>query len=245
MMNDALFSKIKDTFLRFSEALKEYKLQKINSKLSVKELQNLFEIEGEFEKKLCDFRQFLNENIDEMESENVISFGEYFDEKSLNSFFRATRFDDVIRVELPPLLHKKNYKLPDKKSNELAENYFSFRAIDRNLRVYLQRFFQREGLKKYDCKVVIIVQNVFEFGTEKKTIPDTDNHEYYTLINTLTSVFLRDDTPEFVSHFHDSVYGKENKTIVHIVPINRFKVIEKIMQNPYDFSVDFDEKMSA
>lgn len=124
--------------------------------------------------------------------------------------------EGIIKIKMPPLLHKKVFQ-KIKIEDSYIENYYTHQLIIEDLKLCIEQFMQENSLEPYEEKCVMIVLNV----CSKAVIPDTDNHEYQQLVNTISSTFCRDDSPDYLSFYADSVHGKEDKTVVFIAPISK------------------------
>lgn len=155
---------------------------------------------------------------------NVIDF-------NLNKFiandFKVEKNGSVIKIKIPPLLHKKVYK-KTQISEKYYEDYYTNELVDGELYAYLRNYKLTKHISKYKEKVLIYVKNVISTNRKRNDIPDTDNHEYHDLINTITTVFLEDDSPEHAAFMFDTEYGSTNKTEIYIIPYSEPEEIMRV-----------------
>ncbi len=155
---------------------------------------------------------------------NVIDF-------NLNKFivndFKIEKNGSIIIIKIPPLLHKKVYK-KTQISEKYYEDYYTNEFVDGELYAYLRNYKLTKHIPKYEGKVLIYVKNVISTNRKRNDIPDTDNHEYHDLINTITTVFLEDDSPEHAAFMFDTEYGCSNKTEIYIIPYSEPEEIMRV-----------------
>lgn len=196
--------------------------EKRDGVLSAEEYSFILKICRNLEQNALKIRRFVNKKLSESAKnpfrkniaiqENMQSFSDYY----------VNKFGDIVQIELPPLLRKKVFQ-ELKHGKTYCENYYSFNLIEASLYAVLKHYVQKEQIKPYTEKCLLYIVNVVDSSTPTSLIPDTDNHEYQALINTITSVFLSDDSPNFVAHLHDTEYGDSNKTVVYIIPYRQIE----------------------
>lgn len=174
------------------------------------------------EKNAMKIRKFINKQVCKSSKESIQKHIGMFEIYESLSEYSVEEIGQIIQIKLPPLLHKKVFQ-EVKHSKSFCEDYYTFNLIDANLQAVLRRFVQENQIKPYDEKCLLYIKNIVDKTTPKAFIPDTDNHEYQVLINTIASVFLDDDSPDFVAHLHDTEVGDTDETVVYIIPYRKIK----------------------
>lgn len=128
-------------------------------------------------------------------------------------YFISKIWGNSLIFSLPPLL---NFKVLERKHNETYA--VKFNVINEQL---LDVFYDFKKTNEWEMpkeKSVLMVFNVISVDTPKYFISDTDNRDYYSLINVIKQFFVRDDSYEFLSYFYDTVkFGNLNKTVCILV----------------------------
>lgn len=244
-MNKKFFhlNEIETNIAFLNESMKQYSEENLGQLADVFELRRMHEVERKLEKSALNFREIINLSTEKKSTDFLCKTSSIFDENKLENMFKIKRIGSVIEIELPPLLHKKNFILNDlskEEQNQYEEDYYSFKMIDRKLFAFLDDYFVKNHMEKIPYKVLIHITNIVNKNTKKSLIIDTDNHEFYRLINTVSSVFLMDDSFEYVAHLYDTEYGEENKTIVRILPFDKISAcISEQMSIPKDNNLFF------
>lgn len=175
-----------------------------------------------FEKNALKIREFVNKKVSNSPQKSMQKHIGMFEIYESLSEYSVEKIGQIIKIKLPPLLHKKVFQ-EVKHSKSFCEDYYTFNLIDANLHAVLRHFVQENHIEQYDEKCLLYIKNVVDSTTPKSFIPDTDNHEYQVLINTISSVFLSDDSPEFLAHLHDTEVGNANETVVYIIPYRKIE----------------------
>lgn len=198
----------------------KYYRQKGTQSFSRSDYEDTVKIEENLSEMVLSLREKTNENYFSFERkpiENESNVVDFSLRKTLLNSVKVKEKGSIIKIEMPPLLHKKVY-CEVRKDEEYFENYYTNTLIDNDLYSVLRNFKRREKISKFSEKVLIYIKNVVSIEGTIKNIPDTDNHEYHDVINTISTVFLEDDSPEQAAFLCDTVVGNENKTCVYIVP---------------------------
>lgn len=202
----------------------DYYTETESSSLSRTDYENAIKIEEKLGNTMMFVREKINENYFFSNkpttpiSENVVDFSL---RKTLFSSLKVEKNGSIVCIEMPPLLHRKVFAKA-KRSNEYYEKYYTNTLIDDDLYSVLRSFKLKKQIPKYDEKVLIFIKNIVSGDQKITSIPDTDNHEYHDLINTVSSVFLKDDSTEQAAFMYDTEIGNENKTCVYLIPYSKF-----------------------
>lgn len=177
------------------------------------------------ENNVLKIREFINKKMSEKGKESFQKHIDVSQKVQENSGYHIEKNGEILQITLPPLLRKKAFQ-EIKHTKTFCEDYYTFNLVDANLYAFLEHFIDENQVKPYSEKCLLYIQNVVDYSTPKSLIPDTDNHEYQVLINTICTAFLADDNPDYVAHLHDTVYGETNKTAVYIIP---YKKIDDVL----------------
>lgn len=194
--------------------------EKRESVLSTEDYIFLMKICKSLETNVLKIREFINKKMSENGKKPFQKHIDVSQKVQEISDYHIEKNGDILQINLPPLLRKKTFQ-EIKHTKTFCEDYYTFNLIDTNLYAALKHFIEENKLQPYSKKCLLYIQNVVDYSTPKSFIPDTDNHEYQVLINTVCSAFLVDDSPDFVAHLHDTVYGETNKTVVYIIPYKK------------------------
>lgn len=207
----------------FSSAIDALLEEKCGNLFSTEDYTFLLKICKTLENDVLKIRNFINKKMSEKGDESFQKDIGVSQKIQSISDYHIEKNGEILQIVLPPLLRKKAFQ-EIKHTKTFCEDYYTFNLIDANLYAVLEHFIEKNQIKPYNEKCLLFIQNVVDSTTPKSFIPDTDNHEYQVLINTICSAFLVDDSPEFVAHLHDTVVGNTNETIVYIIP---YKEIDK------------------
>lgn len=202
----------------------DYYTETESSSLSRTDYENAIKIEEKLGNIMMFVRGKINENYFFSDkptapiSENIVDFSL---RKTLLGSLKVEKNGEIVCIEMPPLLHKKVY-CKSKKNNEYFEKYYTNNLIDNDLYSTLRSFKLEKQIPKYNEKVLVFIKNIVSGDKKITSIPDTDNHEYHDLINTVSSVFLEDDSPEQAAFMCDTEIGNENKTRIYLIPYSKF-----------------------
>ncbi len=132
--------------------------QKSTDSLSV--LNSIFRIFLSFEETYLSFRALVFDMLPMLfPSRNSLSKTEMqnFSEKLFCKI--SSPAENIIRIDLPPLLHKKVFQKL-KKSESYVENYYTHRPIFDDLKTAMQVFIKANSVTPYTEKCVLFVLNI-------------------------------------------------------------------------------------
>lgn len=248
-------NKIFEQIEEISEAVNQYFEENKTKKYDRSEYSKILDMEKKLGRIALNIREEVNKSFSLADKKttpiksNVIDF-------SLNKFladeFKIEKNGSVIKIEIPPLLHKKVYKRTQI-SEKYYEDYYTNEFVDSELYSFLRDYKLANGVPKYKEKVLIFVKNIVSTKRRRNDIPDTDNHEYHDLINTVSTVFLEDDSPEHAAFMFDTEYGTNDKTEIYIIPYRdpdevmrialNVPVSESLAENQKNNIINNDEKI--
>lgn len=215
------------------ETVDSYYEERGAKSLSRTDYENTVKVEERLEEIALMIRDKVNENYFFSSNQpapitdNIVDFTV---RKTLLNSLKVNKTGSVVKIEMPPLLHRKVY-CKRKKDDEYYEKYYTNRLIDDDLYSVLRSYKSKNNIPKYSEKVLIYIENIVCGKGRIANIPDTDNHEYHDLINTVSCVFLADDSPEQAAFMFNTNLGSENKTRVFLIPFSEvFGPLSKAIQ---------------